>query len=210
MVNKGFPQFSRMQDTAYVEILKNYNIPDFILKLISKKCDSPLIPKGRLYQKLQSMNDESLELLYKIFVKCQSDDKGEFEQYRFFTYVSSLYPKCDVLINEKISGLKNQYTIPILIKENEMYLAVGINKSKGNKINKKDIVNFFDMVIDIKKSEYGTLLCDGIFCSSVGFRSDAIDTIQSLCSSMKSDDENQLQFKLVSYENDMYVIQKCL
>jgi len=210
MVNKGFPQFSRMQDAAYVEILKNYNIPDFILKLVSKKCNSSLIPKGRLYQKLQSMNDESLELLYKIFVKCQSDDKGEFEQYRFFTYVSSLYPKCDVVINQKISGLKNQYTIPILIKENEMYLAVGTNKSKGNKINKKVIVNFFDMVIDIKKSEYGTLLCDGIFCSSVGFSSDAIDIMQSLYSSMKSDDEKKLQFKLVSYENDMYVIQKSL
>jgi len=197
-----------MQDTAYVEILKNYNMPDFVLELVSKKCHSPLVPKGRLYQKLQSMNDESLELLYKIFVKCESDDEGQFEQCRFFTYVSSLYPKCDVLIGEKISGLKNQHTVPILIKENEMYLAVGVNKSKGNKINRKDITSFFDMVTDIQKSEYGTLLCDGIFCSSVGFMSDAADALKSLCSSMRHDDENKLQFRLASYENDMYVIQK--
>ena len=206
MVNKGFPQFSRMQDTAYIEILKNYNLPDFILEIIAKQCNSPLTPKGRLYLKLQSMNDKSLELLYKIFVKCENDNAGKFAEYRFFTYLSSLYPKCDVLINETISGVKNNYTIPIIIKENQMYLALGITKSR---YRKKDITNFFEMISDIKKSEYGTFLSDVIFCSSTKFGSDAIATMQSLNEPMKSD-ENKVHFKMIYFENDMYVIQKLI
>ena len=36
MVNKGFPKFGMSQAGAYVTALKNYNLPDFILKLVAK------------------------------------------------------------------------------------------------------------------------------------------------------------------------------
>ena len=50
------------------------------------------------------MNDEALELLNRIFVDCEEDKKGRFTQYRFFAYVSSMYHKCEVMINETIPG----------------------------------------------------------------------------------------------------------
>ena len=109
-MNKGFPQFSRMQDNAHVEILKNYTIPDFVLKIIAKTCDSGFAEKGRYYAKLESMNYESIELLYEIFIQYKNDDAGKFTQYRFYTYVSSLYSKCEILINESIQGLQKKNT----------------------------------------------------------------------------------------------------
>ncbi len=205
MVNKGFPEFSRMQDGAFTEILKNYNLPDFILGLIAKECKSPLAAKGRTYQKLQSMNNNSLELLHKIFVKCEQDGVGKYAQYRFYAYVSSLYPKCEVLTNVIISGLNNDHKIAVAIKENGVYVAVAINKSRGNPINKKDTANFFHMVTDIKNGEHGTMLLDAIYCSSVGFRIDAITELETLNEFRKSDPENTLNFKTVIYENNLYV-----
>ena len=42
MVKKGFPKFGMSQAGAYVTALKNYNLPDFILKLVAKDTDSEL------------------------------------------------------------------------------------------------------------------------------------------------------------------------
>ena len=102
MVNKGFPKFGMSQAGAYVTALKNYNLPDFILKLVAKDTDSELLERGRIDDRLQSMNDNALELLNKIFVECEEDKKGKDAQYRFFAYVSSMYHKCVDLINESI------------------------------------------------------------------------------------------------------------
>lgn len=210
MVNKGFPEFSRMQDGAFAEILKNYNLPDFILGLIAKECKSPLATKGRTYQKLQSMNNESLELLHKIFVKCEQDSIGKYAQYRFYAYVSSLYPNCEVLTNIIVSGLNNEHKVGVAIKDNGVYVAVAINKSSGNPISKKDTINFFHMITDIKNGEHGAMLLDAIYCSSVGFRTDGITELATLNEFRASDPENALNFKTVIYENNLYVIQKLL
>ena len=48
MVNKGFPKFGMSQAGAFVAALKNYNLPDFILVLISKECKSELLERGRI------------------------------------------------------------------------------------------------------------------------------------------------------------------
>ena len=138
-MNPGFPTFGRMQDGAFIEVLKNYTLPDFILKLIAKTCNSKLVERGRLYNKLQSMNDESLVLLHKIFVECKNDDAGKFMQYRFYAYVSSIYPKCEFLVNHSIPGLKSDHKVAVAIKSNGVYVAVAINKVSGNQVNKKDI-----------------------------------------------------------------------
>ena len=43
MVKKGFPSFGMSQAGAYVTALKNYNLPDFILKLVAKDTNSELL-----------------------------------------------------------------------------------------------------------------------------------------------------------------------
>ena len=70
MVKKGFPKFGMSQAGAYVTALKNYNLPDFILKLVAKDTDSELLDRGRIDDRLQSMNDQALELLNRVFVEC--------------------------------------------------------------------------------------------------------------------------------------------
>ena len=203
-MNPGFPTFGRMQDGVFVEVLKNYTLPDFILKLIAKTCNSKLLERGRLYNKLQSMNDESLVLLHKIFVECQNDDAGKFMQYRFYAYVYSIYPKCEFLVNHSIPGLKSNHKVAVAIKSNGVYVAVAINKVSDNQINKKDITKFFEIISDIKNGEYGELFTDAIYCSSVGFRPDALVQLESLNDISQNNSENKIYFKTVVFEDGMY------
>ena len=204
MVNQGFPQFSRMQDNAHVEILKNYTIPDFVLKIIAKTYDSGFAEKGRYHAKLESMNDTSIKLLHDIFVKYKNDNAGKFTQYRFYTYVSSMYPKCEILINESIQGLQKKHKVAVAVKSGGSLVATAENKPTGNSINKKDIVKFFDVITDAKDGEYGTTLSDAIYCSSVGFRPDALVELESLKESRCIDSENIIHFKTVNFEDNMY------
>jgi hypothetical protein len=151
MVNKGFPKFGMSQAGAFVAALKNYNLPDFILELVSKECKSDLLERGRIDDRLQSMNDQALELLHKVFVGCEEDSAGKYAQYRFFAYVSSMYHKCEILINEPIPGVTGKsHRIPVAVKNNGMYIAVAQNKAIGNPVNKKEAIKFYEMVDDIK------------------------------------------------------------
>ena len=204
MTNKGFPQFSRMQDNTHIEILKNYTIPDFVLKIIAKTCNSGFAEKGRYHAKLESMNDKSIELLHDIFVLYKNDDAGKFIQYRFYTYISSLYPKHEILINESIQGVEKNHKVEVAVKNGGSLVAIAENKPTGNPINKKDITKFFDVTSDIKNGEYGTTLSDAIYCSSVGFRPDALVELESLKESRGVDPENIIHFKTVSFEDNMY------
>ena len=210
MVNKGFPKFGMSQAGAYVTALKNYNLPDFILKLVAKDTDSELLERGRIDDRLQSMNDTALELLNKIFVDCEEDEKGKYAQYRFFAYVSSMYHKCEVLINESIPGKTGkEHKIPISIKSNGMYMAIAFNKAKGNSINKKDVEKFYEIADDVKSGEHGTQLIDAIYGSSVGFKGDALVELENLSRSRKDDAENKLEFKTANFENRIYSVVKC-
>ena len=210
MVNKGFPKFGMSQAGAYVTALKNYNLPDFILKLVAKDTDSELLERGRIDDRLQSMNDHALELLNKIFVDCEEDEKGKYAQYRFFAYVSSMYHKCEVLINESIPGKTGkEHKIPIAIKSNGMYMAIGFSKGTGNSINKKDVAKFYEIADDIKSGEHGTQLIDAIYGSSVGFKGDALVELENLSKSRKDDAENKLEFKTANFENRIYSVVKC-
>ena len=210
MVNKGFPKFGMSQAGAFVTTLKNYNLPDFILVLVAKECKSELLERGRIDDRLQSMNDEALELLHKVFVDCQEDVAGKNAQYRFFAYVSSIYHKCEVIVNDTIPGASDKnHKIPIAIKNNGMYIAVAQNKATGNPVNKKEITKFYDMVDDIKKGDHGTMLTDGIYGSSVGFRTDALVELEALTKSREDDPENMLNFKTANFENNIYSVTKC-
>ena len=210
MVKKGFPSFGITQSGAFVAALKNYNLPDFILTLVAKDCDSDLLERGRIDDRLSSMNDASLELLHKVFVECEEDVDGRYAQYRFFAYVSSMYHKCDVFINEMIPGKSGKnHKMPIAIKNNGMYVAVGFNKSKGHSVSKKDVAKFYDIVTDVKNGEHGTQLVDAIYGSSAGFKGEAMVELEKLSKKIDSDDEFKLNFKTANFENRIYSVTKC-
>jgi len=211
LVNKGFPKFGMSQAGAYVAALKNYNLPDFILVMIAKECKSDLLERGRIDDRLQSMNDDALELLHKVFVNCEEDDVGKFAQYRFYAYVSSMYHKCEVLVNEAIPGATGKnHKIQVAVKNNGMYIAVATNKATGNPVNKKDTEKFFEMVDDIKKGEQGTMLADAIYGSSVGFRGESLVLLEEMSKVRNDNDpENKLDFKTANFENNIYSVTKC-
>ena len=210
MVKNGFPKFGMSQAGAYVTALKNYNLPDFILKLVAKDTNSELLERGRIDDRLQSMNDDALHLLHKVFVDCEEDDAGKYAQYRFFAYVSSMYHKCEVLVNETIPGASGKnHKILVAVKNNGMYISVAHNKATGNPVNKKETNRFYDMVDDIKKGDHGTMLTDAVYGSSVGFRTDALVELKDLSKSRDNDPENKLDFKTANFENNIYSVTKC-
>ena len=210
MVNKGFPKFGMSQAGAFVAALKNYNLPDFILVLVAKECESDLLERGRIDDRLQSMNDRALELLHHVFVDCEEDDAGNFAQYRFYAYVSSMYHKCEVLINETIPGVSGKnHKVLVAVKNNGMYIAIAFNKPTGKPVNKRETTKFYTIVDDIKKGDHGTQLGDAIFGSSVGFRGEALVELEKLSKSRKQNAEYKLDFKTANFENNIYSVTKC-
>lgn len=195
---------------SFVAALKNYNLPDFILTLVAKDCNSDLLERGRIDDRLSSMNDAALELLHKVFVDCEEDEVGKYAQYRFFAYVSSMYHKCEVVISETIPGKSGKnHKIPIAVKHNGMYIAVGFNKPNGHTVSKRDIIKFYEIVNDVKNGEHGTQLVDGIFGSSSGFKGEALVELEKLSKIREADPENQLNFKTANFENRIYSVTKC-
>ena len=210
MVKKGFPSFGITQCGSLVADLKNYNLPDFILTLVAADCNSDLLERGRIDDRLSSMNDAALELLHHVFVECEEDKVGKYAQYRFFAYVSSMYHKCEVVISETIPGKSGKnHKIPIAVKQNGMYIAVGFNKPTGHSVSKKDIIRFYEIVTDVKNGDHGTQLIDAIFGSSSGFKGEAIVELEKLSKSKVTDPENQLNFKTANFENRIYSVTKC-
>ena len=210
MVKKGFPSFGMTQCGSFVAALKNYNLPDFILTLVAADCNSTLLERGRIDDRLSSMNDAALELLHKVFVDCEEDEVGKYAQYRFFAYVSSMYHKCEVVISETIPGKSGKnHKIPIAVKLNGMYIAVGFNKPNGHTVSKRDIIKFYEIVNDVKNGEHGTQLVDGIFGSSSGFKGEALVELEKLSKIREADPENQLNFKTANFENRIYSVTKC-
>ena len=210
MVKKGFPRFGITQSGAFVSGLKNYNLPDFILTLVAKECNSDLLERGRIDDRLSSLNDAALEFLLKIFVDCEEDKEGKCAQYRFFSYVSSMYHKCEVLISEIIPGKSGKnHKIPIAVKNNGMYIAVGFNKPTGHAVSKRDIIKFYEIVNDVKKGDHGTQLTDAVFGSSAGFKGEAMVELERLSKMRGDDPENKLNFNIANFENRIYSVTKC-
>jgi len=185
-------------------------LPDFVLTLVAKDCNSDLLVRGRIDDRLSSMNDDALELLHKVFVDCEEDEAGKYAQYRFFAYVSSMYHKCEVVINETIPGKSGKnHKIPIAVLHNGMYIAVGFNKPNGHAVSKRDLKKFYDVVNDIKIGDHGTQLVDAIFGSSSGFKGEALVELEMLSKAREVDPENKLNFKTANFENRIYSVTKC-
>ena len=210
MVKEGFPSFGITQSGAFVAALKNYNLPDFILTLVAKDCNSSLLERGRIDDRLSSMNDEALELLHKVFIECEEDVEGKYAQYRFFAYVSSMYHKCEILINEGIPGKTGKkHKMPIAVKSNGMYIAVGFNKPNGHAVSKKDVKRFYEIVNDVKNGDHGNQLVDAVFGSSSGFKGEALVELENLSKLREDDPEEKLNFKTANFENRIYSVTKC-
>ena len=209
-IKKGFPHFGISQSGAFIADLKNYNLPDFILTLIAKECDSDLLERGRIDDRLTSMNDASLELLHRVFVDCDEDEAGKYGQFRFYSYVSSMYHKSEILINDTIPGKSGKnHKIPIAVKMNGMYVAIGFNKAIGGSVTKNDVNKFYLIAIDVKNGEHGTQLIDAVYGSSVGFKGEAIVELEKLSDAGQNDPENKLNFKTANFENRIYSVTKC-
>jgi len=209
-IKKGFPHFGISQSGAFIADLKNYNLPDFILTLIAKECDSDLLERGRIDDRLTSMNDASLELLHRVFVDCDEDKAGKYGQFRFYSYVSSMYHKSEILINDTIPGKTGKnHKIPIAVKMNGMYIAIGFNKARGGSVTKKDVNKFFLIATDVKNGEHGTQLIDAVLGSSVGFKGEAIVELENLSKMEQKDPGNKLNFKTANFENRIYSVTKC-
>lgn len=211
MTKKGFPKFGMSQAGAFVAALKNYNLPDFILAMIAKECKSDLLERGRIDDRLQSMNDEALGMMHKIFVECAEDDAGKFAQYRFYAFVSSMYHKCTVLVNETIPGASGKnHRMQVAVKNvGGVYISVASNKATGNPVNVKEIGKFYRIVDDIKNGEQGTMMTDAIYGSSVGFKSESVKELSRLNGERPDDPESRLEFKTANFENTIYSVTKC-
>jgi hypothetical protein len=156
------------------------------------------------------LNDDALELLHKVFIDCDDDDEGKFAQYRFFAYVSSMYHKCEIIVNETIQGKSGKtHKVPIAVKSNGMYIAIGFNKTTGNPIAKREIAKFYKIADDVKQGYHGTQLTDAIYGSSIGFNGEALVHLENLSKSRKDDPENILNFKTAAFENRIYLVTKC-
>ena len=115
-----------------------------------------------------------------------------------------------MFINETIPGKSGKnHKMPIAIKNNGMYVAVGFNKSKGHAVSKKDVVKFYDIVTDVKNGEHGTQLIDAIYGSSAGFKGEAIVELEKLSKKIDPDEEFKLNFKTANFENRIYSVTKC-
>lgn len=210
MINKGFPTFGTTQDGVHLSTLKNYNLPDFILKMIAAECDSDLLEKGRMDDRLQSMNEKALKTLYRIFVDCEEDDSGRFAQYRFYAYVSSAFHKCEILVDESVPGeTQKNHKFPVAVKSKGVYIAVTYNKSAGNPISRREVRRFYDIVDDVKRGEHGTMLSEAIYGSSVGIKKDAVDELRALSRGRPDDEENRINFRMANFENSIYSVTKC-
>ena len=210
MVNKGFPQFGITQESAHITALRNYNLPDFIIKEIAKQCKSPLQEKGRIDDRLQSMTEEALEMLYRIFVDCESDPAGKFATYRFYAYISSTHHKCEVAINETIQGKTNKnHKIPIAVKSNGVHIAIAFNRAVGRPVGRADMARLHDIAYDIKRGDHGTQLGEATYCSSVGFKDDALTEIARISKIKGKSPDGAIAFRAANFENNIYSTVSC-
>ena len=206
----NFPGSVTSQVSPHMQSLKNYNLPDFILKLVARECESELAEKGKLDKKLKSLNNNAIELLYKIFVNCDENESGMYNKYRFYAYVSSMYHKCEILLDEVIQGKSGKsYQVPVAVKDNGMYIGVAFNKDTKTPATKQEIKKFHNIVNDIKNGELGTQLIDATYCSSIGFSDGAIAELENYNMEESEQSNTKIKFKIASFENRIYSLIKC-
>jgi hypothetical protein len=152
-----------------VSHLSSYNIPLFILERVAGKCNSELVRKGKIVTILNSMNEPALELLHKIFVECEDDEEGEFSDYRFGVFVSSRVHSRLMFDQTLKGGSGASYSVKVAVYGDQGLLAIGENKSRGEKVSADELAHFNKMVKDLSRSKDGQNLQYAFYGSSVGY-----------------------------------------
>lgn len=158
-----------VEKDALVSQLANYNMPHFVLEMVAVKCNSELVKKGKITTILSSMNESALSLLHKIFVQCEDDDTGEFSDFRFGVFVSSKV-HAKLMFDQTVTGKSGvAYKVKVAVFGDQGLIALGENKSKGEKVSLDELQHFAEMIKDVSKSNDGQNLLYGFYGSSVGY-----------------------------------------
>jgi len=94
LVKKGFPNFGITESGAFVAALKNYNLPDFVLSLVAKDCNSDLLERGRIDDRLSSMNDTLLNCYIGSSLTAKKIQKVNMHSIDFLR----MYPACTISV----------------------------------------------------------------------------------------------------------------
>ncbi|MGH9876700.1 MAG: hypothetical protein ACRD3Z_05225 [Nitrososphaerales archaeon] len=158
-----------VEKDALVAQLANYNMPHFVLEMVAAKCNSELVKKGKIITILSSMNESALSLLHKIFVQCEDDDTGEFSDFRFGVFVSSKV-HAKLMFDQTVTGKSGvAYKVKVAVFGDQGLIALGENKSRGDKVSLDELQHFAEMIRDVSKSNDGQNLLYGFYGSSVGY-----------------------------------------
>lgn len=207
VTNKGFPSFGITRDGINISALKSYHLPELVLRRVAAECDSDLREKGRLDDRLQSMNGLAIKTLHRIFVDCEDDGAGRFARYRFYAYMSSAFYKREMLVDESIPGESaRSRRFPVAVKDNGVYVAVAYNKSTGGPVSTREARRFYDMVDDVKRGEHGAMLSEAIYGSSVGVGKGAIKELRALVSARPGDGEDVVSFRVAAFEGGIHLV----
>lgn len=155
--------------SVLISELSNYNLPRFVLQKIAEKCGSQLSLKGKITTVLDSMNEDALRLLHKIFVRCEEDEEGEFSDYRFAVFISTMVHS-NIMFDQSITGQSGTtYKVMIAAFNDEGLIAIGQNKSNGERVSLDELTEFNEMVKDIAKSDTHGHLTHAFYGSSTGY-----------------------------------------
>ena len=158
-----------IEKDVLVSQLAHYNMPHFVLEMVAAKCNSELVKKGKITTILSSMNESALSLLHKIFVQCKDDDTGEFSDFRFGVFVSSKV-HAKLMFDQTVTGKSGvAYKVKVAVFGDQGLIALGENKSRGEKVSLDELQRFAEMIKDVSKSNDGQNLLYGFYGSSVGY-----------------------------------------
>ena len=158
-----------VEKDTLVSQLANYNMPHFVLEMVAAKCNSELVKKGKITTILSSMNESALSLLHKIFVQCEDDDTGEFSDFRFGVFVSSKV-HAKLMFDQTVTGKSGAaYKVKVAVFGDQGLIALGENKSRGERVSLDELQRFAEMIKDVSKSNDGQNLLYGFYGSSVGY-----------------------------------------
>ncbi|MEM2760239.1 MAG: hypothetical protein QXU32_07970 [Nitrososphaerales archaeon] len=158
-----------LEKARLVAQLANYNLPHFVLERIASRCGSGLVKKGKITTILDSMNEPALQLLHRVFVKCEDDEKGEFADYRFAVFIASKFSS-KISFDQSIAGKSGKfYKVKVAVYGDQGLIAVGENKSTGGRVSIDELRHFNAMVNDLSKSAECQNLLYAFYCSAVGY-----------------------------------------
>jgi hypothetical protein len=159
--------------------LEDYKIPVPILEYVAQKTRSPIEVKGSFRKIYESMNDEALELLYRVFVKREVDRAGRFLELRLADFIMKKHKDISkVDFRKKLVGASKAIHEIDVVGYNEKEDVKVIGECKTRASTKDHITKWFKEVEDLLRGDYGETLGYAYFMSLGGYTEDAIKMIK--------------------------------